>query len=168
MVGENNLLGIDYPGEARRLAIIKGGVVDTQVHLMGPESASVYWQAARMFGVTSAWTLTPLGQVESVQEASDGRAVTIAVHKRPLAGEEEKRLTCEFLDLLKPYYRLGARIAKFYCAPHIFANSKLPYRQSPLRLDSPERLCVMEAAAELGMGFMLHVADPDIYFRGKY
>lgn len=62
----------------------------------------------------------------------------------------------------------GAAIAKFWNAPRIYEASSEPFTCNPFRLNSPLRVDTMKAAADLGMIFMVHVADPDTWFATKY
>ena len=65
-------------------------------------------------------------------------------------------------------HALGARLVKFWAAPRGIDFGREAGDAGLLRLDAPERLVAMEAASELGMYFMVHVADPDTWFTAKY
>jgi hypothetical protein len=73
-----------------------------------------------------------------------------------------------YIKRLPAFRDLGARLAKFWCAPRTVDIAIEAGDPGCLRLDSPIRLETIHRAIELGMGIMVHVADPDTWFRAKY
>ena len=73
-----------------------------------------------------------------------------------------------YVDRIPEYYDAGARIAKFWVAPRSIDYAREMGDPDMMRLNSPSKIAAMEAASELGMYFMVHIADPDTWFQTKY
>jgi hypothetical protein len=73
-----------------------------------------------------------------------------------------------FLDAIRRWHgEHGARVVKLWSAPQLRdIVGEAP--EDVVGFDSPWRLRAADLAAELGMCFMVHVGDPDIWFRTKY
>ncbi len=162
-----NRLGLDYADGARRLGPPVAGIIDVHTHLNGPVSARVYREAAALYGVRRAWSMTPLDRVEAVADVLGDAVQFIAVPDYAA----KDRLTAHghgFVERIEKFHSLGARVVKFWAAPRGIDYGREAGDPSLLRLDSPQRLDAMEAAAALDMIFMAHVADPDTWFATKY
>ncbi len=142
-------------------------IVDAHTHINGTEAVEVFAEAMNLYGIESVWSMTALEEVEEVRRRLEGRFEPIAVpdfrasDRRYAHGEG-------YVDRIRAYRRLGARLAKFWCAPRITDICLELGEPDLLRLDGPLRRAGMEVAADLGMGIMIHVADPDTWFRTKY
>jgi hypothetical protein len=166
-INPSNRFGVDYLAEARDFAELTYGIVDAHTHIMGAEAARLYRRIAQAFGVVETWSMTPLHQVDAVTEALEGQVRFIAVPD--FTDQDRRRAHGEgFLERIKAFHARGSRIVKFWSAPRgldLGRDCGEPYL---LRLDSPNRLAAMELAHDLGMRFMVHVADPDTWFATKY
>lgn len=166
-VTPSNRLGLDYRAEASRMSAPPVPIIDAHTHINGTEAVEVFAEAMNLYGVDSVWSMTALEEVEEVRTRLGGRFEPIAVpdfrasDRRDAHGEG-------YVDRIRAYRRLGARLAKFWCAPRIIDICRDLGEPDLLRLDGPLRRAGMEVAADLGMGIMIHVADPDTWFSTKY
>ncbi len=166
-VSANNRLGLDYRAEAARMGPPAAPIVDAHSHIVGGSAARVYDEARRAFGVGLTYSMTPLPNASAVRDALGDTVRFIAV---PTWGDpDKKRLYREgFIEAIEAFRRdYGSRILKLWAAPRI--HDFLPADATDVKaIDSPWRRKACEAGRSLGMMFMAHVADPDIYFRTKY
>ncbi|MHC4414765.1 MAG: amidohydrolase family protein [Planctomycetota bacterium] len=162
-----NRLGLDYVAEAAGLPARAEGIIDVHTHLAGPAAAEIYWQAAKRYGIGLVYSMTQLEQVERVREVLGDRVRFIAVPN--YTGEDRRHHHgAGYIERIEKFHALGVRIAKFWAAPRGIDYGREIGEPDLLRLDAPLRLQAMELAAELGMIFMAHVADPDTWFAAKY
>jgi len=166
-INSSNRLGLDYLREASRFTKLPFKIVDAHTHIMGTEAARLYRRVAEAYGVEETWSMTPLPQVDAVAEALDGRVRFIAV---PDFGDPDRRRAHGegFIDRIKSFHARGSQIVKFWSAPRGLDLGRDCGEPDLLRLDSSNRLAAMELAYDLGMRFMVHVADPDTWFATKY
>lgn len=163
----SNRLNLNYEREAQAFASIPGGIIDIHSHITGAAASQIYAKAATHYGVTLTYSMTPLHEIEPVKSVLGERIKFIAIphfgSKDPVAAFGR-----DFIRDLAAFRSHGATIAKFWNAPRIYEASDEPFSRNPFRLDSPLRIDAMKAAADLGMSFMVHIADPDTWFSTKY
>jgi len=163
----SNRLGLDYETEARRMPAPPVGLVDVHTHLNGPASAAIFARACDLYGVRRVYSMTQLEQVEAVQSVLGDRVRFIAVPN--YMGEDRRHHHGPgFVERIRRFHESGARVVKFWAAPRGLDYGRESGDPDLLRLDAPWRVKAMELAAELGMIFMVHVADPDTWFATKY
>jgi hypothetical protein len=165
----NNRIGLDYAAEsgAAGLGPPPVPIIDAHAHINGREAVRIYKRAADLYGIQQVWSMTQLEQVQDVREVLGDRIQFIAVPN--YMGQD--RLHDHgpgHLKRIEQFAALGAKIAKFWAAPRGIDYGREAGDPRLLRLDSPQRLEAMKLAAELGMIFMAHVADPDTWFAAKY
>jgi hypothetical protein len=162
-----NLLTLNYQYEASRFRGIPQGIVDIHSHILGGDAAKIYSQAARDYGITLTYTMTPLPLVDAVQRVLGDRIRFIAMHNwfDPDPGYAYGE---GYLKTVEDFYERGARMVKFWCAPRGRDIGEKAGDPRLMTIDSPARIRAMKRAEELGMMFMAHVADPDIWFATKY
>ena len=162
-----NRLGLDYRREAASFGTPTVPIVDAHTHINGTEAVEVFRDAMDLYGVESVWSMTTLEMVDDVRRRLDGRMEPIAVPdfraKDRLHAHGEG-----YLERIRAYRDLGARLVKFWSAPRIVDIGAESGDPAMFRLDGPMRRAGMELAVELGMGIMIHVADPDTWFQTKY
>ncbi len=162
-----NRLGLDYQQEAAKLASRPSGIIDVHTHINGPRSAAIYRRVARLYGVSLVYSMTQLERIERVREVLGDSVRFIAVPDYT----SPDRLFHHgpgYVQRLKRFGALGVRIAKFWAAPRGIDFGREVGDPDLLRLDSPARLEAMKVAADMGMIFMTHIADPDTWFATKY
>ncbi|MCH2132287.1 MAG: amidohydrolase [Phycisphaerales bacterium] len=159
-----NLLDLDYLALAHEFS---PPIVDVHTHLFGPEAARCYRDVAKAYGITLTYSMTPLDRVDGVRDVLGDAVQFIAVpdwgHADPLHAFGDG-----FLEQIRAFHSRGTRIVKFWVAPRSRDIGREIGDPTLMNLDSPYRRRAMDLAAELGMMFMTHVADPDTWFQTKY
>jgi hypothetical protein len=163
----SNRLQLDYRAEAASFPIIPGGIIDIHSHIQGAAASIIYAQAAAHYGVYLTYSMTPIHEIETVRRQL-GDAIRFIAIPTFGAADPIAAFGRDYIRDLAIFKSYGAKIAKFWNSPRIYEASSEPFAHSPFRLNSPMRLDTMKAAADLGMIFMVHVADPDTWFATKY
>jgi len=163
-----NRLGLDYRAEARRLSPPPVPIIDIHAHVTGPASAVVYREAADCFGVERVYSMTAIDRAEVVREVLGDRIRFIAVPSF-MDPDRDHAFREGFLENIAAFHdRLGSRIVKFFVGPRFRDYWEDGQGQDVIALDSPWRIRAAELAQSLGMMFMVHVGDPDTWFKVKY
>jgi Amidohydrolase len=164
----SNLLGLDYRAEGAKLAVFSKPIIDIHSHIVGGEASGVYADAARAYGIGLTYSQTPLPEVDAVRDALGDRIRFVACPTWGAAdrGHAFRQGYINDLEIFRRKY--GARIMKIWNAPRL--RDFFPGEQGAdlVTIDAPWRIKQAEAARELGMMFMVHVADPDTWFATKY
>jgi len=105
--------------------------------------------------------MTPLKRLDEVKAVGGDRIQFIAVPDYE-SHEKPETFTTDWLRRIEGFAEKGVKICKFFAAPRVFDFHPGPW------LTSPERRKAMNLARSLGMMFMTHVADPDIWFQTRY
>lgn len=168
MKNDSNLHGWDYRAKALELGAAPVEIIDAHAHVVGVASAAILREAMKCYGIGEVWSMTPsLDQLEPMRELFEGRIRFIAVPDWR-ASDKLQAHGRDFARRIREFHARGARIAKFWSAPRgvdIGLEHGVP---DLMRLDHPERIAAMETAHQLGMEFMVHIADPDTWFATKY
>jgi amidohydrolase family protein len=171
---EYNVTGINYAerGHFR----FQHPIVDIHAHVMitrpgdppngpptgsGPgaslEQAETMVDVAREFGITRTWTMCLPEDIAPLRE----RFGDALAFNGPIGKKSTAELDDEAYRLLDRYLELGARIIKYWSAPR--------GRERGLFVDAPWRIETTKRARAAGIRvFMVHVADPDAWFRTVY
>lgn len=164
-----NRLGLDYAAEAERLGEPVAPILDVHTHVNGAGAARVYRCVMDLYGIRKTFSQSQLSGAAAVRAALGDRVEFIAVPEY-MAEDRLHAFTDGFLENIRRWHGdFGARCVKLWNAPRWldFAESAgVP--GASLALDSAPRRRAADAAAELGMMFMTHVADPDTWFATKY
>jgi hypothetical protein len=163
----SNRLNLNYRHEASRFQSLTPGIIDIHSHIQGEVASSLYAQAAEHYGVSLTYSMTPLAEVETVRRVLGDRIRFIAIPNFNMK-EASASFGSEFIHNLPLFKKFGAQIAKFWTAPRIYEASPEPFARSPFRINAPQRLDTIQAAVDLGMICMAHIADPDTWFATKY
>lgn len=159
-LNDANRLGLDYRYEASMLPF-KAPIIDAHIHLWGLQAARDYFRVADWFGVTQAWSQTPLKDVPAIKAQFGDRVHFVAVPDYAQK-DDPATFTTRWFDDIEKFIELGARMIKFWSAPRgRDIHPSLP-------LDSPERQQAMKIAVDGGLMFMVHCADPDTWFASHY
>ncbi|MFM9995067.1 MAG: hypothetical protein ACKVU4_04615 [Phycisphaerales bacterium] len=167
VVSANNRLGLDYRAEARRLGPPVTPIIDAHAHIAGATAAGIYDDARRVFGVTRTYTMTQLPQAAAVRDAL-GDSVRFIAFPTWSGADRARTHRDDYIGVIESFRRdFDARILKLWAAPRL--RDLVPDGRDDLwSIDSPWRRRACEVGRSLGMMFMVHVADPDIYFRTRY
>ncbi len=163
----SNRFALDYRSEAGSFPAPPVGIIDAHTHVNGARAAVLMREAMDLYGIERVWSMTALDEVEAVRKVLGERLELIAI---PDWASKDRRHANGpgFLENIRRFHDLGARIVKFWAAPRAIDYGHEAGDPDLLRLDSPDRLRAMELADSLGMTFMTHVADPDTWFETRY
>lgn len=168
-VSAANRLGLDYRAEAERLGPPPVPIVDAHLHIHGPEAAELLDEVASCYGVTEFVSQSSIHDATSIRRIFGDRVRFVATPEY-MAKDKKHAFTTGFVENLEVWHReYGSKMVKFWGAPRL-RDVLTMYDLDPgmAAFDSPWRIEVAERAVELGMMFMVHVADPDTWFKTKY
>ena len=165
-----NRLSIDYDAAStgfRSPAQLGFPLIDAHAHINGAKAAKIYLASAARYGVSCTYSMTWWDEVETVKAIAGDRVRFIAMPKLQQMKDEQHLPACGLIQQVNDFYNAGARMLKFWVAPRIidFIDGLDP---ALAKLDAQPRIEAMDRAAELGMMFMTHVADPDTWFATTY
>lgn len=166
-VSQDNLAALDYRREAGAfLAPPSGGIIDPHTHLMGAEAPRVYAEAARLFGVTLTYSMTQLHLVDPVRDALGDavRFIAFPTWSDPDPGHAHREGYLRVIQAFRERY--DSRVLKIWAAPRL--RELIPDGPDCWDVDSEWRVRACELGRELGMMYLVHVADPDTWFATKY
>jgi len=166
-VSENNRFGVDYRLEAQRLGPPVVPIVDIHTHIHGVGAARIYDRARRLFGVRLSYTMTQSEDWATVRDAL-GDSVRFIAFPSFRDPDLSRRHRDGFLNIIERCRReCGARMLKLWSSPKL--RELVPDGAIDVwEIDSPWRVKACELGQSLGMMFMVHVADPDMWFTHKY
>ncbi|HZU35304.1 MAG TPA: amidohydrolase family protein [Gemmataceae bacterium] len=170
---EYNVTGIDYSD--RRHFRYSGPLIDIHAHVFqtrpgdpkdgpplgqGPgatlDQAALMLETAEDFGVVRVYSMCPADDIEPLRERFGDRLGFNGPISKKL--DEPDDVAYRLLDR---YLELGVEIIKFWAAPR--------GRDRGLLVDTPWRIeCARRARAAGLRRIMVHVADPDVWFKRQY
>lgn len=155
-----NRLSIDYRDVPARKTT--GPIIDAHTHIKDAESAKLFFEAADTYGIGDVVSMTPLKNVNVLREIYADRLRFIAIPNWEKQDATEA-FRASWIDDLTTFRERGARVCKFWVAPYLRGKYGLTLTHEFLRP-------VVEHALELGYDFMIHVADPTLWWAagGKY
>jgi len=167
-VSDSNRIGLDYRREPAALSPRPRAITDFHAHVNGPRAARVLRDAMDAYGIGRIFSMTAnMEEISPLREVFGDRISFIA---SPDFRDPDRRRAHgdAYVDRVRSYHDLGARIVKFWAAPRGRDLAREAGEPTLFDLDSPARLRTMELAGGLGMRCMVHVADPDTWFATKY
>ena len=172
-VRASNRLGLDYRAQARLLApppLPRGsrGILDIHAHINGPAAARIYREVAELFGISMTFTQVRLPEAEAVRETL-GDFVRFIAFPNFREADKRRAFTEGYLEDIAAFHeRFGARILKLWNAPRMYEFFEGDSGKDLIEFDSPWRVRHAHLGEQLGMMFMVHVADPDTWFATRY
>jgi len=171
---EHNITALDY-GDRRHLHYA-GRLLDMHAHVtvtrpgdpaQGPPlgsgpgasiaQAETMLDVAAEFGIVQTVTMCPPDDIPALRERFGDRLL----FNGPIQKKSRESPDEEAYQLLDRYLALGVKIIKFWSAPR--------GRDRGLFVDAPWRIESVKRATAAGVRiFMVHVADPDVWFRTVY
>lgn len=171
---EYNVTGIDYAD--RRHFTYHGPLIDIHAHVMvtrpgdpvagprivdGPgastEQAAAMLDVAADFGVEQIASMCPPQDIEPLRERFGDRLLFNGMLNKKSADESDD----EAFRTLDRFLELGVKIVKLWSAPR--------GRERGLFIDAPWRIEALKRARAAGVRLvMVHVADPDVWFKTVY
>ncbi len=163
-----NRLGLDYRAEAARMGVPPVGITDVHTHINGVRAAEIYGSVCDLFGIRRTYSQTQLVQAEGVRSVLGDRIRFIALPD--FMSEDKAHAFREgYLESISVFHdRFGARMVKFWAAPRFRDYAEELGKDDVVAMDSPWRIRAAELAQSLGMMFMVHIGDPDTWFKAKY
>jgi hypothetical protein len=162
-----NRLGLDYVAEAASFRALAYPIIDAHLHLNGTQAVPIYKHAAELYGVQLGYSMTRFDEMEGVQTLmGDGLRFIAMPNYR--GGNLMHVIGRGHIEMITHLHKRGLRVVKFWSAPRRIDLARQAGLGDVLKLDAPHILEVMAAAHDLGMIFMVHVADPDTWFAAKY
>lgn len=163
-----NRFRLDYRREAAALGPAPTPIVDFHTHVNGKEASVIWREVAGLYGVHKALTMVRLPEAAAVRDAV-GDMVEFIAFVNFRAEDKAHAFRQGFLDDIQVFHReFGSRMMKIWNAPRLWEMFPGTEGTDLVQLDSPWRLRQVELAASLGMGVMVHVADPDTWFATRY
>jgi hypothetical protein len=168
---EHNFTGIDY--QDRGHFKYRGTLIDIHAHVMQTRpadakegsaigsgaslaQAQLMLQVAEEFGVAKIFSMCPAEDIPALRERFGGRIGFNGSINKKL--DEPDDVAYRLLDR---FLELGVEILKFWSAPR--------GREQGLFVDAPWRIESVRRARAAGVRIvMVHVADPDAWFRTTY
>ncbi|MCA9297136.1 MAG: amidohydrolase family protein, partial [Phycisphaerales bacterium] len=163
----SNLHAQDYAAGAETLGPPIVPITDVHSHINGTRAAALFAGIAELYGVERIYSMTRLEHVDGVREILGDRIRFIAT---PDFRAEDKAYAFGrgYVDSIEKFHAKGARITKFWVAPRSRDIAAELGDPQLFRLDSPYTRDAIACSRDLGMMFMVHCADPDTWFSGKY
>jgi hypothetical protein len=167
---EHNVTGIDY-GDRRHFRYAGPPIFDVHAHVTrtkpeakdAPPEEPTVDQAARMlavaeeFGVARVWSMCPPEDIPPLRERF-GRRLGF---NGPISKKKADEPDDTAYQLLDRFLEQGVEMIKFWSAPR--------GRERGLLVDAPWRVEAARRARAAGVRVvMVHVADPDVWFRTTY
>lgn len=163
-----NRLGLDYRAEAARLGAPVVPIIDAHTHIHGERASRIYDEARRLFGVVKTYSMTQIGQAPVVREALGDSVRFIAI---PTWSDPDKAHAhgTGYVRTIERFRReFDARVLKIWASPRLRDVVTGAGAVDVRDIDSPARVAACEAGREMGMMYMVHVADPDTWFATRY
>jgi hypothetical protein len=163
-----NRFGLDYRAEAAKLGRPVVPIIDAHTHIHGERASRIYDEVRKLFGVVKTYSMTQVGQAPTVREALGDTVRFIAI---PTWSDPEKASAhgMGYIKTIERFRReFDSRMLKIWGSPRlrdiVTGEGAVDVRD----LDSPARIAACEAGRDLGMMYMVHIADPDTWFATKY
>jgi hypothetical protein len=160
---EHNVTGLDF-GRRQHLRYAGPPIIDAHAHVMvtkeganaGLSQAETMLAVAEEFHVGRTWTMCPAEDIAPLRERFGARLGFNGPIQKKL--DESDDVAYQLLDR---YLEAGVGIIKFWAAPR--------GRDRGLFVDAPWRIEAAKRARAAGVRVvMVHVADPDAWFRTVY
>ena len=172
-VRASNRLGLDYRAMAKQLPappLPTGarGILDIHAHINGPAASKIYREVAELYGISMTFTQVRLPEAQSVRDTL-GDFVRFIAFPNFREADKRRAFTEGYLEDIAAFHeRFGARILKLWNAPRMYEFFEGETGKDLIEFDSPWRVRHAQLGEQLGMMFMVHVADPDTWFATRY
>ena len=166
-ISPNNLIGLNYRKEATKFLQLPTGITDAHTHINDVQAAQVLKDVMQLYGIKMVYSMTHFDQISAIKRIFEDQIRFIAIpdYRR---GDLLYNVGVGYIERIKKLYRQGVRIVKFWSAPRGVDLARQAGYPGALSLAAEHIHAAMEVAHDLGMVFMVHVADPDIWFANQY
>ncbi len=135
--------------------------IDVHTHATARPESALLMQAASLYNI--ARLVVIVRELVPADTIRNGWAVsvTLAPHLTYEHLDDEERFVEANLQRVAAAAAAGCRVIKFWFTPRFYASTRM-------RLDDPRLEPVFGRLEELGMVALVHVSDPDVWFRKVY
>lgn len=164
--GRANRFALDYRTEAARFANPRP-IIDCHAHINGARAMLVYRDVAKAFAITRATTQVSIVDAPHVREVL-GDFIRLIAFPNFRVQDRRLAMTDGYLADIQAFRDLGAGFVKLWNAPRMREFFPGEGGRDLTELDGAWRLRHARLAQSLGMGIMVHIADPDTWFATRY
>lgn len=163
---------MDYRAEAQRLGAPVVPIIDAHAHITGA-AAKVYDDARRCYGIERTYTMTQLRHAERLQ-GEYGPSYRFIAFPSFSEADRGEAFRGGYLRAIEAFHaKHGSRMLKLWRSPRLRQVipdiAGMDYGTTNLaEVDSEWSVKQCELGERLGMMFMIHIADPDTWYRTKY
>jgi hypothetical protein len=163
-----NRFGVDYRRCAAALPSLPCPIIDVHAHINGEHAALIYREVARAYGIEHVFTQVRITDAPTVKRVL-GDFVSFIAFPQFRTDDKRKAMTSGYLEDIQQFRDVyNAKMIKLWNAPRMYEVFPGEAGKDLIAFDSPWRVEHAKLAQQLGMGIMVHVADPDIWFATKY
>lgn len=165
--GLSNRHAIDYVAAANTFQSLPFPIIDVHTHIHGTTATQIYLDAARLYGVTSTYSMSQIEELSAVKAVAGDTVKFICMPS--FSAKDRLHAHGEgYRSLIGTFITHGAQVVKFWNAPRIYEWSDEPFSTNPFRLNSALHYEVMRYSEQQGLIFMTHIGDPDTWFATRY
>lgn len=162
-----NRFGWDYQVKAAEMGPPVVPIIDAHSHIHGEHATPLYDRARRLFGVARTYSMTQLPLAAAVRRhlGDSVRFIAIPTWSDP---DRNGAHRSGYLRTIERFaVEFGSRMLKVWASPRL--RDFVPDGACDLAdIDSPIRREHCRLGASLDMMYMVHVADPDTWFKARY
>ena len=137
-----------------------GPIIDGHTHMGSADDARLLFRVAAEYGIRTVCGIVRPHDIEPLK-AAFGDAFRPIVWVDHTHVRDAARFGRENVLAIREARARGAVAAKFWYTPRFLAESRFQF-------DNPALRPIFEVLSELGMPALVHVADPDCWFRTQY
>jgi hypothetical protein len=164
----SNRFALDYRREVSSLGQPVTPIFDFHTHVNGTAAALVWKEVAATFGVHGALTMVRLPEAAAVRKTL-GDLVQFIAFPDFRAADRGLSMRSGYLDDIRAFHgEHGSKMIKLWNAPRLREYFPGTEGNDLVEFDGEWRVKHVELAQKLGMGVMVHIADPDTWFATKY
>lgn len=168
-----NRFGWDYRTKAAELRAPAAPIVDIHTHIAGSGATPIYADVRKAFGVVKTYSMTQLEMAAPVRDLL-GESVRFIAFPSWNEADKNRVHRAGYIETIERFHReYGSRMLKLWGSPRL--RDVVPDTKESvwgatdvIEIDSPWRVQACEVGERLGMMYMVHIADPDTWFKTKY
>lgn len=167
-ISESNRFGWNYLAAAQELPRLDFPIWDVHSHLSGAKSVGVLTRVMEAFGVERIYSMSPLEELDALRDVLGDRVRFIATPDfrapRSTVGPIQRLCPASAAICVSGCQNRKILVRTARCD---FAEQAGAARNS-FHLDTPHVRSNIALAVELGMHIMVHIGDPDTWFKTHY
>lgn len=154
--------GLDLSVDVCRLPTARymGPIIDAHCHCGRPRATQRMVRAGELFGIRKWVLICSIDEIALLRRTYGNRAAFNVWSEHKLVGRDQP-FTNANLQIVERAVQAGAVSIKFWYKPEFNDRSGVWF-------DDPRLDPVFEAIAEAGLAVLVHIADPDIWWRHRY